>query len=191
MKKIILVIAGALPLILSGCYLTAQEYAHDQAMAMCGTSATTTNLTWHYDECSKEQISFLETVQCGNERRKNYCEKMDQTRKNSYIEPICSQVGENMAQYADSLAVSVKSKKLADSEAFKKWTEFKSTQSNIAQDNTEKIHRCYQQAYPQFLATETARRSAIDAQMAASAAANKPIHTTCIRNVLGVNCTSR
>ena len=185
LKRMFPILFGTLwPLILSGCYLTPQEYAHDQAVALCGViSKKPAGL--YYMECEEKGGSFPSIMQCGKESRAKAC----------HAQGSCSQQGNEFVAYADSLVLKVESGELSEDAAFREWDSYKKStgapssvrdyQTKIA-DRNEKARECYQQSVPQFLATETARRSAIDA----AAATRQPVHTTCTGGAGVVNCTS-
>ena len=111
-----------------------------------------------------------------------------------------------IVEYADSLAMKVKRGETSEKEAAKQWASYKEKEgapSSVEEamqeinEHNAKARECYQRVYPQFHATETARRSAIDAQMQQRNMQqrilnqqNQPKHTNC--NTIGgiTNCTT-
>ena len=76
-------------------------------------------LVWHYyDECAgaTENQSFVAMAECGRKKRLAEC-----GANNS-----CSPEGNVFVEYIDSLAQSVKDKKMAEAEAMRRYAEYKS-----------------------------------------------------------------
>lgn len=70
----------------------------------------------YYDQCAAANPSFLAMAECGRQKRLAEC-----VPTNS-----CSPEGTAFMEYVDSLAVSVKSKKLNEAEALRRYAEYKS-----------------------------------------------------------------
>ncbi len=70
----------------------------------------------YYDECAAENPSFLAMAECGRQKRLAEC-----TSSNS-----CSPEGTTFMEYVDSLALSVKNKKMTEAEAMRRYAEYKS-----------------------------------------------------------------
>jgi hypothetical protein len=75
-----------------------------------------------YDSCAKQSTSFVDTATCGKLNRNTYCEANNN----------CSADGDALVQYADSLVKSIQNHELSDSEAQRKWIEFRTAQLNAA-----------------------------------------------------------
>ena len=74
-------------------------------------------LVWHYyDQCALQNPSFLAMAECGRQKRLAACVPND----------TCSPEGTTFMEYVDTLAVSVKTKKLTEAEAMRRYTEYKS-----------------------------------------------------------------
>jgi hypothetical protein len=74
-------------------------------------------LAWdYYDQCALQNPSFLAMAECGRQKRLAAC-----VPSNS-----CSPEGTMFMEYVDSLAVSVRAKKLTEAEALRRYTEYKS-----------------------------------------------------------------
>jgi hypothetical protein len=69
-----------------------------------------------YDRCAADNPSFLAMAECGRQKRLAEC-----TPTNS-----CSPEGTAFMEYVDSLALSVKSRKLTEAEAMRRYAEYKS-----------------------------------------------------------------
>jgi hypothetical protein len=82
-----------------------------------------------YDSCAKQSASFVDTAACGKLNRNNYCESHNN----------CSADGDTFVQYADSLVQSVQNHELSDSEAQRKWIEFKTAQMNAAKQRAATV----------------------------------------------------
>jgi hypothetical protein len=70
----------------------------------------------YYDQCSAENPSFLAMAECGRQKRLAEC-----VPNNS-----CSPEGTAFMEYVDSLALSVKNKKMTEAEAMRRYAEYKS-----------------------------------------------------------------
>ena len=70
----------------------------------------------YYDQCAAENPSFLAMAECGRRKRLAEC-----TPSNS-----CSPEGTLFMEYVDSLALSVKNKKMTEAEAMRRYAEYKS-----------------------------------------------------------------
>jgi len=70
----------------------------------------------YYDQCAAGNPSFLVMAECGKQKRLAEC-----VPNNS-----CSPEGTAFMDYVDSLALSVKSKKLTEAEAMRRYAEYKS-----------------------------------------------------------------
>jgi hypothetical protein len=74
-------------------------------------------LVWdYYDQCALQNPSFLAMAECGRQKRLADCLPNN----------TCSPEGTAFMEYVDSLAVSVKTKKLTEAEAMRRYTEYKS-----------------------------------------------------------------
>jgi hypothetical protein len=74
-------------------------------------------LVWdYYDQCALQNPSFLAMAECGRQKRLAACVPND----------TCSPKGTTFMEYVDSLAVSVKTKKLTEAEAMRRYTEYQS-----------------------------------------------------------------
>jgi hypothetical protein len=70
----------------------------------------------YYDQCALQNPSFLAMAECGRQKRLAACVPND----------TCSPEGTTFMEYVDTLAVSVKTKKLTEAEAMRRYTEYKS-----------------------------------------------------------------
>ena len=74
-------------------------------------------LVWHYyDECVGDNQSFVAMAECGKKKRLAECAATN----------TCSAEGNVFVEYIDSLAQSVKDKKMTDAEAMRRYAEYKS-----------------------------------------------------------------
>lgn len=169
---------------LAGCVPSAAQYAHEQAVALCGMIPHKPAAVY-YLECEEQHKTFPELASCGRETRNAGC-----AAQNS-----CHAGGNAIIEYADSLAARVDSGETSEKEAFIQWQAYKKENNwpetaqaaySALDAANEKGRACYQRSYPQFLATEVGRRSAIDAATANSG----PVFTTCSGGTGSVNCTS-
>ena len=69
-----------------------------------------------YDQCALQNPSLLAMAECGRQKRLAACVPND----------TCSPKGTTFMEYVDSLAVSVKTKKLTEAEAMRRYKEYKS-----------------------------------------------------------------
>jgi hypothetical protein len=99
------------------------------ASLFCGCATTHPSAVSFYDSCAKQSASFVDTAACGKLNRNNYCEAHN----------ICSADGDTFVQYADSLVKSVQNHELSDSEAQRKWIEFKTAQLNAAKQRAATV----------------------------------------------------
>ena len=70
----------------------------------------------YYDQCAAENPSFLAMAECGRQKRMAEC----------VANNTCSAEGTVFMEYVDSLALSVKNKKMTEAEAMRRYTEYKS-----------------------------------------------------------------
>jgi hypothetical protein len=70
----------------------------------------------YYDQCAAENSAFLVMAECGKRKRLAEC-----TPNNT-----CSPEGTAFTDYVDSLALSVKNKKMTEAEAMRRYAEYKS-----------------------------------------------------------------
>jgi hypothetical protein len=83
---------------------------------MLATCASPSQVVWeYYDQCARENLSFLAMAECGKQKRLAGC-----VRNNT-----CSPEGNMFVQYVDTLVVSVKKKELTEAEAMQRYTEYK------------------------------------------------------------------
>jgi hypothetical protein len=68
-----------------------------------------------YDTCAAQTSNFVAMVGCGKEKRIAACEAVKQ----------CSPEGNAFMQYADALAMQVKSRQVTEAEALKQFAEYK------------------------------------------------------------------
>lgn len=69
----------------------------------------------HYDQCAAENPSFLAMADCGRQKRLAECVPNN----------TCSPEGTAFMEYVDSLALSVKNKKMTEAEAMRHYAEYK------------------------------------------------------------------
>lgn len=87
------------------------------ALSACQTGKT----AWqYYDECAKIHTSFVETMKCGKKTRNETCE----------VQNTCSDRGNALVLYTDSLVTSVRSKEMSEAEATRKWVEYRTAEQN-------------------------------------------------------------
>ena len=70
----------------------------------------------YYDRCAAENPSFLAMAECGRQKRLAEC----------VANNTCSAEGTVFMEYVDSLALSVKNKKMTEAEAMRRYVEYKS-----------------------------------------------------------------
>ena len=81
------------------------------------TCASPSRVVWeYYDQCARENPSFLTMAECGRQKRLAECVPNN----------TCSPEGNMFMQYIDSLALSVKKKELTEAEAMLRYKEYKS-----------------------------------------------------------------
>jgi hypothetical protein len=86
-------------------------------LAQAGCVHSSAPPVWdYYDQCAAANPAFLAMAECGRQKRLAEC-----VPKNS-----CSPEGTALMDYVDSLALSVKSKKLTEAEAMRRYAEYKS-----------------------------------------------------------------
>lgn len=87
------------------------------AIAQTGCVYSPAPPVWdYYDRCAAENPAFLAMAECGKQKRLAEC-----VPHNS-----CSAEGTAFMEYVDSLALSVKSKKMTEAEAMRRYAEYKS-----------------------------------------------------------------
>jgi hypothetical protein len=87
------------------------------ALVQAGCVHSSAPPVWdYYDQCAAANPSFLVMAECGRQKRLAEC-----VSTNS-----CSPEGTTFMEYVDSLALSVKSKKLTEAEAMRRYAEYKS-----------------------------------------------------------------
>ena len=80
------------------------------------TCASPSRLVWeYYDQCARENPSFLSMAECGRQKRLAECVPNN----------TCSPEGNMFTQYMDTLVLSVKKKELTEAEAMRRYTEYK------------------------------------------------------------------
>jgi len=83
---------------------------------MLTTCASPSRVVWeYYDQCARENPSFLAMAECGRQKRLAECVPNN----------TCSPEGTMFMQYIDTLVLSVKKKELTDAEAMRRYTEYK------------------------------------------------------------------
>ena len=83
---------------------------------MLTTCASPSRVVWeYYDQCARENPSFLAMAECGRQKRLAECVPNN----------TCSPEGNMFMQYVDTLVVSVKKKELTEAEAIRRYTEYK------------------------------------------------------------------
>jgi hypothetical protein len=70
----------------------------------------------YYDQCAAENPAFLAMAECGKRKRLAECVPNN----------TCSPEGTAFTEYVDSLALSVKTKKMTETEAMRRYAEYKS-----------------------------------------------------------------
>jgi hypothetical protein len=70
----------------------------------------------YYDQCAAENPAFLAMAECGKRKRLAECAPNN----------ACSPEGTAFTEYVDSLALSVKNKKMTETEAMRRYAEYKS-----------------------------------------------------------------
>ena len=83
---------------------------------MLTTCASPSRVVWeYYDQCARENPSFLAMAECGRQKRLAECVPNN----------TCSPEGNMFMQYMDALVLSVKKKELTEVEAMRRYTEYK------------------------------------------------------------------
>jgi len=83
---------------------------------MLTTCASPSRLVWeYYDQCARENPSFLAMAECGRQKRLAECVPNN----------ACSAEGNMFMGYIDTLVLSVKKKELTEAEAMRRYTEYK------------------------------------------------------------------
>jgi hypothetical protein len=86
------------------------------AALMLTTCASPSRVVWeYYDQCARENPSFLAMAECGRQERLAECVPNN----------TCSSEGNMFMQYVDTLVLSVKKKELTEAEAMRRYTEYK------------------------------------------------------------------
>ena len=70
----------------------------------------------YYNQCAAENPSFLAMAECGRQKRLAECVPNN----------TCSPEGTTFMEYVDSLALSVRNKKMTEAEAMRRYAEYKS-----------------------------------------------------------------
>lgn len=84
---------------------------------MLASCASPSRVVWeYYDQCGRENPSFLAMTECGRKKRLAECVPNN----------TCSSEGTMFMQYMDTLVLSVKKKELTEAEAMRRYTEYKS-----------------------------------------------------------------
>jgi len=87
------------------------------AVVQTGCVYSPTPPVWgYYDRCAAENPSFLAMAECGKQKRLAECVPNN----------TCSPEGTTFMEYVDSLVLSVKSKKMTEAEAMRRYAEYKS-----------------------------------------------------------------
>jgi hypothetical protein len=86
------------------------------ASSMLSTCASPSRVVWeYYDQCARENPSFLAMAECGRQKRLAECVPNN----------TCSSEGNMFMQYIDALVLSVKKKEMTEAEAMRRYTEYK------------------------------------------------------------------
>src|SRR6516162_10956096 len=86
------------------------------AAFMLSNCASPSRVVWeYYDQCARENASFLAMAECGRQKRLAECVPNN----------TCSPEGTMFMQYIDTLVLSVKKKELTEAEAMRRYTEYK------------------------------------------------------------------
>jgi hypothetical protein len=86
------------------------------AVTMLTTCASPSRVVWeYYDQCARENPSFLAMAECGRQKRLAECAPNN----------TCSPEGNMFMQYIDALVLSVKKKEMTEVEAMRRYTEYK------------------------------------------------------------------
>ena len=83
---------------------------------MLTTCASPSRVVWeYYDQCARENPSFLAMAECGRQKRMAECVPNN----------TCSPEGNMFMEYVDTLILSVKKKELTEAEAMRRYTAYK------------------------------------------------------------------
>jgi hypothetical protein len=83
---------------------------------MLTTCASPSRVVWeYYDQCARENPSFLAMAECGKQKRLAECVPSN----------ACSPEGNMFMDYIDALVLSVKKKELTEAEAMRRYAEYK------------------------------------------------------------------
>ena len=83
---------------------------------MLTTCASPSRVVWeYYDQCARENPSFLAMAECGRQKRLAECAPNN----------TCSPEGNVFMGYIDTLVLSVKKKELSEAEAMRRYAEYK------------------------------------------------------------------
>ena len=83
---------------------------------MLTTCASPSRVVWeYYDQCARENPSFLKMAECGRQKRLAECVPNN----------TCSPEGNMFMEYIDTLVLSVKKKELTEAEAMRRYAEYK------------------------------------------------------------------
>jgi hypothetical protein len=78
--------------------------------------ASPSRVVWeYYDQCARENPSFLAMAECGKQKRLAECVPSN----------ACSPEGNMFMDYIDALVLSVKKKELTEAEAMRRYAEYK------------------------------------------------------------------
>jgi len=84
--------------------------------SMLTTCASPSRLVWeYYDQCARENTSFLAMAECGRQKRLAECVPSN----------TCSPEGNMFMEYVATLVLSVKKKELTEAQAMRRYTEYK------------------------------------------------------------------
>jgi hypothetical protein len=98
-------------------FILAASIGFAVALMQAGCVHSASTPVWnYYDQCAAENPSFLAMAECGRQRRLAEC-----TPSNT-----CSPEGTTFMEYVDSLALSVKNKTMTESEAMRRYAQYKS-----------------------------------------------------------------
>jgi len=132
--------------ILGGCMATSAGNSTSQAVALCGDPACShDNISFYFDMCAEEHREFIDMEACAREKWASYCQK-----SKSHTQKICSHDGEMLADYAYSIAESVRQKKLTDQDANHMLDTYIKEYSEAEMQRCAEARQCFQRSYPQF-----------------------------------------
>ena len=105
------------PELVSFNFLLSAGAAFIAAVVQAGCVHSSAPPVWdYYDQCAAANPSFLAMAECGRQKRLAECAPANS----------CTPEGTAFMEYVDSLALSVKSKKLTEAEAMRRYAEYKS-----------------------------------------------------------------